>query len=441
MLLSAFFLTFAGIVSIWAVGHPSETNVEVIPQQENTDQNSIEPPTQATESPKEALAEVNTLPQKPHKYASHWKKQLLYALVGLVGFLFVTLLNYRKLGPISYLLYAGVLVLLVILLVDKVIDLPFVPNRPGPRRWIQLLARPQIRLQPSEFCKIIYVLALAYYLRYRKNYRELLGLIGPFALTLLAVMLILVEPDLGTSLLMMPILFAMLFAAGAKVKHLLLIIMLAILSSPLLWTAMQDYQRMRISSVLLQNPKIFEYARKHPNFARVLVGRPEKLYEWRRKEGYHLLHSKYAISSGGMEGYGLAKGPYVQDPYYNLPENHNDFIFATIAHQFGFWGCAAILALYGLILTCGMEIAWRNTDPFGRLVAVGITAMFAVEVLVNISMTLGLMPITGLTLPFVSYGGSSLLRSYMALGLLNSIGSYRPFSVAKRPFEFGAESQ
>ena len=123
--------------------------------------------------------------------------------------------------------------------------------------------------------------------------------------------------------------------------------------------------------------------------------------------------------------------------YNFLPERHNDFIFAIIAHQWGFKGCIGILALYIVIIACGLEIAANNTDPFGRLLAVGITAMFAVEVIVNVAMTLGLMPITGLTLPLVSYGGSSLLVTMASIGLLNNIGRRRAFSVA--PKSFGQE--
>jgi cell division protein FtsW (lipid II flippase) len=134
-----------------------------------------------------------------------------------------------------------------------------------------------------------------------------------------------------------------------------------------------------------------------------------------------------------MTGYGFRRGPFVK--YNFLPARHNDFIFAIIAHQWGFAGCLGLLGLYALIIGCGLEIAGNNTDPFGRLLAVGIVAMFAVEVIVNVSMTVGLMPITGLTLPLVSYGGSSLLVSMISVGLLNNVGRCRPFTVAKRPFE------
>jgi cell division protein FtsW (lipid II flippase) len=134
-----------------------------------------------------------------------------------------------------------------------------------------------------------------------------------------------------------------------------------------------------------------------------------------------------------MRGYGFRQGPFIK--YDFLWARHNDFVFAIIAHQLGFVGCLGLLLLYVVIIGCGLEIAGNNTDPFGRLLSVGIVAMFAVEVIVNVSMTVGLMPITGLTLPLVSYGGSSLLVSMMALGLLNNVGRYRPFSVAQKPFE------
>lgn len=121
--------------------------------------------------------------------------------------------------------------------------------------------------------------------------------------------------------------------------------------------------------------------------------------------------------------------------YDFLGERENDFIFATIAHQWGFWGCLVLLGLYVIVFGCGLKIAAHNTDPFGKLLAVGIVAMFVVEVLVNVSMTMGLMPITGLTLPLVSYGGSSLLVNMTSVGLLNNVGRCRAFTVAPKPFE------
>ncbi len=364
-----------------------------------------------------------------------WKKQVVFAIAGLAALIAVNIINYRQLGRLSYWIYGLVLGALVILLLDKIIDFPFVPVVNNARRWIRLGAgRQYIQLQPSEFCKLAYILAMAWYLRYRNNCRSLGALIGPFALTLLPMVLILAEPDLGTVILMMPILFVMLFIAGAKAKHLLLIILCAVLVSPFLWHSMEPYQRTRISSVLLQNRWVLDKARTNPTLGRILAGDPAKLNTWDENEGFQLKHSKFAIAAGGLTGNGFRKGPYIK--YNFLPYRHNDFAFSIIAHQWGFLGCLVLFGLYIIIVACGLEIAWLNTDPFGRLAAVGITAMIAVQALTNISMALGLMPITGLTLPFVSYGGSSLVVNMLAIGLLNNIGRCRPFSVAGEPFQY-----
>jgi cell division protein FtsW (lipid II flippase) len=363
--------------------------------------------------------------------ANFWKKQLAFAGVGMIVFIGVNLVSYRRFGSLSYWMYAFVILLLGVLLLDKVVDIPFVPLINNARRWMRIGTSSQyLQFQPSEICKLVYVLALAWYLRYRSNYRSFKALIGPFILTLLPMALIFAEPDLRTFLLMMPILFTMLFVAGAKVKHLLVIILIALLVSPFLWYKMRPYQRTRISCVLLQSGWIREKAQQHPLLGKVLVGGNFSDKQWKSDWGYHLIRSKFAVASGGTTGYGFRQGPFVK--YNFLPERHNDFIFAVIAHQWGFWGCIVVLGLYVIIGACGLEIAANNTDPFGKLLAVGIVATFTVEVIVNVSMTMGLMPITGLTLPFVSYGGSSLLVSIASVGILNNVGRFRPFTVAPK---------
>jgi len=369
---------------------------------------------------------------------SFWVKQIVFILIGTAAFIFVNTFHYRILGPLSYWIYGLVIILLAVLVIEQFIPMPafwrkLVPVINGSRRWIRVAG---MQIQPSELCKIAYILSLSWYLRYRNNYRRIEGLIGPFALTILAMLLILIEPDLGTVLLMMPILFATLFAAGAKKRHLFAIIMLGILASPVLWMNMHAYQRMRIAGVLLQNESVFKAAKEHPRLANILAGGSANLNSWKRDKGYHLENSKQAIASGGLFGYGFGKGPYLSEGKVHLPEAHNDFIFALIAHQWGLVGCLFVFLLYCIIAACGLEIAWHNIDPYGRLIAIGIISMFMVQVVVNTSMTMGLMPITGLTLPLVSYGGSSFIVNMMAIGLLNNIGRDRPFLIASKAFEF-----
>ncbi len=397
LLASVLALVAVGILTIYAVGNPIES------------------------SPATDMASL----------AGNWKKQLVFAVVALAGFVAANLVNYRRLGAVSSWIYGVTLVLLVYLVVSRyVVQLPFAaPSRDGVHRW--LVFHPSLpRVQPSEFCKLSYVLALAWYLRYRSNYRRFRSLVGPFALTLLPMVLILVEPDLGTVLLMMPVFFALLFVAGARVKHLVLVVLLAVLVSPGLWLKMQDYQRTRISGVVLQSRWVRAKAQEAPTFGRLLVGRKFTERQWRNDWGYQLIRSKFAVASGGLSGNGFGQGPFIK--YNFLSDRHNDFIFSVIAHQWGFLGSLVFVGLYVVLIACGLEIAASNTDPFARLLAVGIVAMFVVQVVVNVGMTLGLMPITGLTLPFVSYGGSSLLVNMMAVGLLNNVGRCRPFSVAPK---------
>lgn len=399
LLASVVLLLLVGVLTIYAIGNP------------------IEP------SP----AGVKDIAEK----AGLWKKQLAFVAFGLMGFVAANVVDYRRLGDLSYWIYGVVLALLAYLVISRyIVQLPFAgPNRDGVHRWLVFHSSlPQ--LQPSELCKLAYVLALAWYLRYRSNYSSFQALIGPFAMTLLPMVLILIEPNLGTVLLMMPVFLTMLFIAGARAKHLVLVVLLAVLVSPLMWFKMQTYQRERISGVLLQSQWVRQKAEKSPTFSSILLDAKFTERQWQNDWGSHLIRSKFAIASGGLTGRGFARGPFIK--YAFLPERHNDFIFAVIAHQFGFLGSLLFLGLYVVLVLCGLEIAAHNIDPFARLVAVGISAMFAVEVLVNVGMTMGIMPITGLTLPLVSYGGSSLLVNMMAVGLLNNVGRCRPFSVAPR---------
>lgn len=343
-------------------------------------------------------------------------RQAAFLVSGLGAMVLVQAIGYRRLGNWSAVLYFAVLVLLALLLVGKFVSLaPFITPRKNSYRWIFL---GPLNFQISEIAKLVFIIALAWYLRFRTNYRTIAGLFVPFVLTLVPVALILPEPDLGTSLLLPPTLFIMLFAAGARKRHLALFAGLTIVAAPIFYLSpiMGDYQRKRIQVLLRQN---------------------DDDPRWHLNEGYQLTQSKIAVGSGGLAGQGFHEGAFFRHDL--LPEEHNDFIFAVVAHQWGFIGCNLVLLCYLVIFVAGLTVATMTTDPFGRLLAVGLCALIFVQTAINISMTIGLAPITGITLPFVSQGGSALVTNYMALGLLISVARRRVIDIARRPFEFTDE--
>jgi rod shape-determining protein RodA len=340
-------------------------------------------------------------------------RQLGYLGVGLAGFLLIQIVGYREIGRWAYPLFALTLILLTLLVVARNVPMdPIIPARRNAYRWIVL---GPINIQVSEYAKVVYILALAAYLRFRTNYRTLSGLLGPFVLTLIPVGLILKEPDLGTSLLLLPALFIMLFVAGAKIKHLLLVTVLGLAAMPAFYFSplMNDYQKTRIESLFRQG---------------------EGDARWRMNEGYQLSQSKIAIGSGGFFGQGFREAAFFRHDL--LPEEHNDFIFAVVGHQWGFCGCLGVLICYLVIIVSGLTIASSTSNPLGRLLAVGVCALIFAEVVINVGMTIGLMPVTGMSLPFVSMGGSGLISSFLAVGLLVDVGRRNPPEIARKPFEF-----
>jgi len=346
--------------------------------------------------------------------------------------------HYLKVARVAYPLFALTLLMLLALLVFGHLGrhVAFLrqmfPQPGGSFRWIRL---PFVQIQPSEFLKITYVLALARYLRYRSNYRNLAGLIGPFAFTILPIVLIILEPDLGTAMLLLPVLFLMLFAAGARISHLAVIVLFMVLSFPGLFYLMAPYQKARFAGLLLQSPKARAYLKEHPKLKKAVYPKLSLLRWHQSPQGYQLYNSKLAVGSGGPRGYGGELGPYTEGTY-RLPHCHNDFIFAIIGHQFGFVGTVLVILLYLVIAVGLIEIAANVTEPFGRLVAVGTFAMILAQSMINMAMTVGLMPITGVTLPFVSFGGSSMLTYFILIGLAISVDRTRPINIGPRPFEF-----
>ncbi len=342
-------------------------------------------------------------------------KQLFFLVTGVGLMVMAAGVPYQEIGRFAYPIYWAVMVMLALLALDRFIDdyvdLPFVPVRRDTRRWI---AVGPVGVQPSEFMKVAIILALARYLRYRDNYRRWSGLLTPFLLTTLPMGLILLQPDLGTLLMLLPVLFAMLFVAGARIRHLLLIVMLGVVTMPVFYVyGFQEYQKRRVQVMFRQDSQ------------------DER---WHMNEGYQLRQSKIALGTGGVLGEGYGQGTFVR--YDLLPERSNDFIFSIIGHQWGYVGSLLILTAYTLIVLFGIEIATATNEPLGRLLAIGAIVMIVAQALFNIGMTIGIAPISGMTLPFVSAGGSSLWANFIGLGLMLNVAKRRPLIIANPPFEF-----
>ena len=358
----------------------------------------------------------------------HAAKQAIWLVLGLGVLVATSTMSYRRLGEWAYPIFGVSLVLLIaVFVLPEAIS----PNIKGARRWIRLPHMQEFNIQPSEIAKLAYILMLASYLRFRSNYRTLRGLLAPFLLTLAPLALVLKEPDLGTSMLFLPMLFAMLFLAGANARHLLAIIGLG--------------AALVVAVVLVQVvlPQHFPGMKK---FAPLESHQELRIRVWlnqgsytrgnavERDEGFHIRESLKAVGSGKLIGQRGADAIYTR--YNMLPEDDTDFIFSLIGHEWGFVGCAVVLAAYLIIFIIGVEIAASTADPFGRLLAVGVVALFAAQMAINVGMAIGLLPVTGMTLPFVSYGGSSLLVNFAALGLLINIHRYQPIVLYRRRFEW-----
>lgn len=356
--------------------------------------------------------EVDWISRAYSAIGSNTLRQAAYLLTGVGWMFLMTRPSYRRVGDYAYAVYWLVIAMLALLVIDKHIDLPLIPVSRNVRRWIDFGL---MRVQPSEFMKLALILALARYLRFRDSHRRLTGLIPPFLMTLLPMALIEQQPDLGTLLMLLPVLFAMLFVAGARLRHLGGVVLLGVIIVPLFYAyGMKGYQKERIEMVLKQEID------------------DER---WHMDKGYQLRQSKVALALGGVVGQGFRQGDFAR--YALLPEEHNDFIFAIVGNQWGLLGGLLVLLAYVLIVVFGLEVAVLTNDPFGRLLAVGVVVMIVAQALLNIYMTIGLAPITGMTLPFVSFGGSSIWTNFMAMGLLVNVAQRRLMLIAKPPFEHG----
>jgi len=319
-------------------------------------------------------------------WAQAWWKQTLFVLVGLVLMHVVAKIDYHRLlehAPVLYV--AGLLTLVGVLAFGR--------QAFGSRRWIPLPGG--FTLQVSEFVKLVMVLLVARYLSEMKGdrpgIRDLVKLGGLVALPMALVMK---QPDLGTALTYAAVVAAGVFFAGLRWQHAAAIAVLSVLVLPLGWMALRDYQKARLMS--------FRDPSRDP------LG-----------SGYQVTQSKIAVGSGGMWGKGVARGSQTQLRF--LPVPHTDFILSAFAEEHGFFGVLFVLALYFLLLMQIVQNAQAAPDRAGMYVCMGICALLLFQLLVNAGMLVGRMPITGVPLPLMSYGGSSILTVFLMLGLVNNI--------------------
>jgi cell division protein FtsW (lipid II flippase) len=347
------------------------------------------------------------------------KKQLVFVAVAVACLAAFQAVDYRIIGKYAGTFYVVSALLIAYTILGSVVRVPGVVARNGAFNWIDF---GPFALQPSELMKVAYVMVIARYLRFRSNYRTLAGLLPPFLLAAFPMLLILKQPDLGTALIFIPTLLALLFVAGAKLKHLAGVVGLGLICMPFLWLSGQDGV-----PVLEHFPSLVKQYQR------------DRVYDLFSDDsdnlgtGFQVRYAMMAAGSGGFAG----KGAGTITVGKIVPERRNDMIFALIGEQFGFLGSTLVIGMYGIIFVTGLVVAGSTREPFGRLVAIGIVVALAAQTCINLMVVMKLMPVTGVTLPFVSSGGSSMIASFMSIGLLINIGQRRPIVMARESFEFG----
>ncbi len=312
-------------------------------------------------------------------------KQGGFFIFNLLLVLIVSRFDYRRLQKFAKPLYGFNLIMLAAVMFVGTSAL-------GAQRWIQL---GPITIQPSEFSKLIMIICLAAMLTDKIDRLDTYKSLLPIGLFVgIPFLLVLKQPDLGTSLVFLAIALGMLFICNIRLKLLRNIFAIGVVLAPIGWLFLKDYQKSRI--LVFLDPNIDPFG-----------------------AGYHIIQSKIAIGSGQLFGKGLFQGTQSQLNF--LPENHTDFIFSVIGEELGFLGSVFILFLYFVLIYRALMTARECKDRFGMLVAVGIISMWSFQILVNVGMTCGIMPVTGIPLPFMSYGVSALTTNMMSLGLLLSI--------------------
>ncbi|MCH8036534.1 MAG: rod shape-determining protein RodA [Proteobacteria bacterium] len=330
--------------------------------------------------------------------ADPWaKRQMLRFSVGLAMMLAIALVDIRFVFRYAYLMYFGALALLIAVEIVGTSGM-------GAQRWIDLKV---IQLQPSELMKVAILLALARYFHglSQEEIARPFYLVVPIAIALVPAALVLKQPDLGTTAMLLMVATAVFFCAGVRLWKFAVVGMLGLSAIPIAWQFLRPYQRQRVLTFL--DPEIDPLG-----------------------AGYHILQSKIALGSGGLFGRGFLQGS--QSHLNFLPEKQTDFIFTMLAEEFGMIGGLVLLGLYAILLIYGLAIALRSRNQFGRLLAVGITCNIFLYVFINIAMVMGLVPVVGVPLPLISYGGTAMLTIMGALGLLMSVYVHRDVRIPRR---------
>ncbi len=317
---------------------------------------------------------------------STFLRGLMWAAIAIVVFAAATAFDYQWLKTLAWPIYVINLGLLALTLVVGT-------GVGGSARWV---AVGPITIQFSELAKILTIVVLANYLSARQGRLDsLFSILGACVLVAPALVLVMLQPDLGTSLVFAAVLAGMLFMSGASLRWLGLLAAVGAAMVPLAWTnVLHDYQRERLLSFLSPTPDI-------------------------QGAGYQLYQSLIAVGSGGLTGKGLTNG--TQNQLNFLPVQSTDFVFAILAEELGLIGALVLFALFAALLWRILLCGWRARDPFGLVFASGLATMILFQVIVNVGMVIGVMPITGIPLPFVTHGGASLISLALGLGVLQSI--------------------
>ena len=312
-------------------------------------------------------------------------REVMWVIVGFCVATGVSLINCRDFRHYAAIFYIGAIASLVIVLLIG-------QERNGARSWLGFFG---LGIQPSEFAKIAVIFIFGRYLADFEEHRyDIRYYLVSFALLFIPLLLIMLQPDLGTALVYLPVVLAMFYVSGTRQSLLALPLCGGVAFFPVLWQVMTDRQKQRI----------------------LLTWSPEKdPYHF----GYQAIQSKIAIGSGLLTGRGYLQS--VQSRLNFLPERHTDFVFSVIGEEWGFIGSVVVVLLYVSLVATAFYVARRAHDTFGEVVAVGIGILFATHALMNVGMAVGLLPIIGVPLPLLSYGGSSFLTSMILIGVLQSI--------------------